>query len=647
MDWSIKELLGSLESRDECHRIEAKQCKESLGKSARETISAFSNEPGLGGGYLILGLKRSDDNLDQERYVVKGVNDPDKLQCELASACRDEFNIKIRPDIRVDVLKGKAVVVAFIPEAFPRDKPIHLKKYGLEKGSFRRIGSADHHCTSEDMDLLYQLCRQQHYESDILPYTSWEDVSLEAVEEYRRLRGKIEPTAHELKLNDQELLLSLKVAVKKDKEIIPTVGGLLLFGRKVALRREMPMAARIDYIIVEGTEWVKDPSKRFQYSTEHREALVTLMPRLHSQLMSDLPSKFRLEPGQLQRSDIPFIPREVIREAIANALMHRDYRSNQPTQIIRYSNRLEFRNAGYSLKSFEEFLVPGSKPRNPIIASVFHELKHAETKGTGIRSMRQWMHEAGLSTPPIIESDRDRNEFDLILLPHHLIDQGALQWLSQFKEVDLSDAQRRALAFTLEIGAITNQDYRQLNGTDTLMASSALRGLRDADLLSQKGKGSKTYYILGPKTAGTSGVLHAQPQQTEDPSSLVSFHDKEKASMLSFHDKEKASMLSLHDKRGLVLPDGFPKLSKVLEEQILSLNQRTPEPEEFKEIIKNLCAVKPLTKKELADILGRTSSHLQNRYLTQMIKDKNLEYLYPNKTVHPKQAYTTPTESIE
>ena len=169
--------------------------------------------------------------------------------------------------------------------------------------------------------------------------------------------------------------------------------------------------------------------------------------------------------GKLQRIDTPCIPRDVIREAVANALMHRDYRSHQPTQIIRYSNRLEFRNAGYSLKPIEDLGEPGSKSRNPTIAAVFHELKHAETKGTGIRSMRKWMQEAGLSTPPIIESDRDNNEFDLILLPHHLLDHEALEWLSQFKEIELSDAQRRALAFTRQIGAITNQDFRQLNGT--------------------------------------------------------------------------------------------------------------------------------------------------------------------------------------
>ncbi len=456
---------------------------------------------------------------DSTRYAIQGVDDPDRIQQELVGVCRNNFNVQISPEVLVHEMDGKVLVVAYIREAAARDKPVYIKAKGLEKGCFRRIGSADYRCTSEDMDLLYQLRRQQPYELDVLSGVSWEDVSSEAIEEYRRLRAQIEPDAKELKLDDHQLLISLKAAVKQDREVVPTVGGLLLFGTQAVLRREMPMAARVDYLLVEGTEWVPDSSERYQFVSEYREALVTLMPRLHRQIMGDFPTKFVLEPGQLQRSDVPLLPRDVIREAIANALMHRDYRTHQPTLIIRYSNRIEFRNAGYSLKPFDELGEPGSKPRNPNIAAVFHELKHAETKGTGIRTMRDEMQKAGLSTPPIIESDRDRNEFDLILLPHHLLDKEALEWLSRFKDLHLSDAQRRSLVFAYELGAITNQDYRQLNGTDTLAASAGLRGLRDSGLLTQKGKSNGTYYVLGPR------IVEATPH-TSSPDKEISPGDK-------------------------------------------------------------------------------------------------------------------------
>jgi len=649
MDWSIEELLGRLQVRDECNRIEAKESKTTLGKSALETISAFSNEPDLGGGYLVLGLKKNDSETSNERYIVQGVDDPDKVQQELAGVCRDTFNIRIRPKIYVHHYNGRNIIVAFIPEAFCRDKPIFIESKGVEKGSFRRIGSGDHYCTAEDLDLLYQSRRQQHYESDVLNDVSWEDISPKAIEEYRRLRARIDPNAEELKLDDQGLLLSLKTAIKKNGEVIPTIGGLLLFGTKAALRREMPMAARLDYIIVEGIEWVPDPSKRYSYAIDYREALVTLMPHLHSQIMSDLPTKFGLEEGHLQRTDTPYIPRDVIREAIANALMHRDYRSHQPTQIIRYSNRLEFRNAGYSLKPIEELGEPGSKPRNPLIAAVFHELKHAEAKGTGIRAMRECMQKAGLSTPPIIESKREGNEFDLILLPHHLLDRETLEWLSQFGDIDLSDAQRQALAFTRAVGAITNQDYRQLNGTDTLAASSALRGLRDANFLHAKGKGNGTYYVLGPR------VTERTP--------YTSLPDKEEASLISLGDKGVTPQISAlsegltphisHLREGLTphisplckgleaIPKGFPPLPEELKQQLASLGERSKRGE-IKDLIKKLCSLGPLQLTQLAQILGRNPRHLRDRHLSKMVGKRELVYQYPNQPAHPQQAYRVP-----
>ncbi len=72
------------------------------------------------------------------------------------------------------------------------------------------------------------------------------------------------------------------------------------------------------------------------------------------------------------------------------------------------------------------------------------------------------------------------------------------------------------------------------------------------------------------------------------------------------------------------------------------MGKRTPELEEFKRIIKSLCALRPLSKKELAKSLERDPKHLQDQYLSDMVKNKELEYLYPETPAHPKQAYKVP-----
>jgi ATP-dependent DNA helicase RecG len=135
VELGLQQLLERLQSCDECQRIEAKESKSTLGSSALETISAFSNEPDLGGGYLVLGLKKNDQG-SATRYSIVGVENPDKIQCELATLAASAFNFQIRPEIKVESVKGKSLIIAFITESFCREKPVFIKKYGEERGAF-------------------------------------------------------------------------------------------------------------------------------------------------------------------------------------------------------------------------------------------------------------------------------------------------------------------------------------------------------------------------------------------------------------------------------------------------------------------------------------------------------------------------------
>ncbi|MCX6991509.1 MAG: putative DNA binding domain-containing protein [Chlamydiae bacterium] len=615
MEMNLLQLLELLQSCDESPQIEAKESKSALGESVTETISSFSNEPDLGGGYIVLGLRKNKDNSSSSRYSIVGVDDPDKIQGELVGVCRNVFNIQIRPQVNVESIEGKVLVVVFIPETFCRDKPVFIKKYGEEKGTFRRIGSSDIKCTAEDLDLLYQLRRQMPYESDVFPDAAWEDVDPLALTEYRRLRAQIDPKASELLLDDKELLIALGHAIRRKKEVIPTVGGILLFATKAALRRTMPIPARIDYIFVEGRKWVQNAKERYS-CIEYREALIIAMSRLHAQIMSDLPTRFHLKTGDLQRSDIPSIPRDVIREALANALMHRDYRAGQATQIIRYANRIEFNNPGYSLKPFDELGQSGSLTRNIKIASVFHDLKFAETKGTGIRTMRDLMREANL-TVPLIESDQGSNQFSLTVLMHNLFDKQDIEWLKSFKDCNLIDEEARTLIVIREMGAITNADYRIINSVDTLTASSHLRRLRDIGLLEQKGGGNATYYVPTEKLLlGDIGVStpHVRPLNGE----------------LAPHVRPLNGEL-------FPLPEGLPAISEELRIKIDSLKKRNST-QEVKKLIKELCMLRPLKLSEISAILDRNPKYVREIYLNNMLKAQEIEHVFID-TNHPQQAY--------
>jgi ATP-dependent DNA helicase RecG len=153
---SAVSLLEELRALDESTTIEAKTAS-AIDRSVIETVCAFANEPALGGGYLLLGVSVGPQGaLFGRSYEVTGVRDPDKLQSDLASQCSSALSRPIRPQVAVESVEGRSVVVVFVPELSATDKPVYLNALGLPRGAFRRVGSTDQEGTEDDLIALYQ-----------------------------------------------------------------------------------------------------------------------------------------------------------------------------------------------------------------------------------------------------------------------------------------------------------------------------------------------------------------------------------------------------------------------------------------------------------------------------------------------------------
>jgi len=618
---STKDLIEKLNLSDECTTIEAKKAT-NIHRSVLESVCAFANEPGLGGGYILLGVEREENSLFPS-YIVCGVDNPDKLQLDLSTQCADMFNQPIRPEITIDNIQGRNVMNVFIPELQPSQKPVYFKSEGLPKGAFRRIGSSDQRCTDDDLFVFYN--KEDSLDSSIIKDTSLEDISDEAIQLYRNLRSKVNPYAEELQYDDTELLQSLGCIKKENNSWYLTYAGLLVFGKRPSHRRLLPMV-RVDYIRVPGNEWVEDPENRFT-TIDMRGPLIELVQRTFSAIADDLPKGFLLPEGEVQADSIG-LPSKVLREAIVNAFIHRTYRENQPIQIIRYGNRLEIKNPGFSLKPEEQLGEPGSRNRNPFIAAIFHETNLAETKGSGIRTMRSLMEKAELM-PPTFESDHTNNQFTTRLLLHHFLNETDIKWLMQFNEFDLADSQKRALIFLREVGALDNATHRQLNGLDVLRASADLRGLRDKDIVLQKGKGRSTYYIANPSLSlWQVGTASAPVVAASEPVPELT----EPAQDLSAPPED----LSAPVDQALV-----HQLPPELLSMVQNLPIRSSDPTIIQGVILALCAWKPLKSAEIVGILGRSEKYLLRNFITPLRESGKLEYTHPEMPNHPQQAYKT------
>lgn len=621
MSWSIQHIFDELVQLGESPRIEAKQANE-IGPSVMQTICAFANEPGLGGGWLLLGIAEPDH--EHDNFWMNGVQDIDNLLGALQNNCRNQFEHPVSIECKHAKIDGKSVIGVFVHELEPSAKPCRFigkpDKHNKRKtGVWRRGANGDYECTEKELEPILLAKTGTRYEQIILPDVSLDDLDENAIELYRRRRAKVRPEAPELQADNLNLLRALRVVNKQGNDYVPNIAGLLLFGKPLSLRGFLP-AARVDYIRMSGTEWVEDPEKRFQYSLDFREPLISLIPKLENTILDEMPYHFRLEVGQIQRSDTPLLPEKVIREAIVNAVMHRDYSVQQPSIIARYRNRIEMRNAGYSLKPLDEFDHMTSVLRNPILAHVLYDLDFAETKGTGISTMQRLLHQAGL-TKPIFISKRESNHFTATFLLHQLMNEEQLQWLQQFKHLKLSNDEAKALVLVKEIGAIDNGALRAITDLDTLQASQLLRKLwQQRGLIEKGGRGSASYYK-------PSAHLHLMIS-TLNASDLIP--NTQELGVNTQELRTNTQELSPNTQE-------FPEFLRTL---LSSLTPKTRK-SQLQQILLHLCCLRAYSAEDLARILSRKLEALRVNHLTPMRKDGLINYLYPQVTNHPEQAYIT------
>jgi len=642
----IKDLLSRLNELDECRDIEAKRSEAEVGKSALETVSAFANEPGLGGGVIVFGIGEEEGGT----FVARGVANPKKIEQEISSICASAFNRTIRPRVLTGVVEGKHLVAAFIPEAAAPEKPIFIAAKGMQHGSFRRIGSTDQKCTEDDLRVLFQAASLTPYEDTIVEDATMADLDDEVIGIYRRSLIEANPATELRDVTLDELVQSLGGARRNGGDLVPTVAGVLLFGKRLSLRRLFP-AARVDYIRVPGTEWVPDPDRRYE-SIEVREPLLVAFRRIYNAIVDDLPKSFALDPGRPERRDQLALPEAAIREALVNALTHRDYRVPSAVQVLRYKDRIEVRNPGYSLVEDDHLGDPGSFPRNPRTADVFREMRLAENKGTGISAIRKVMKRAGL-TPPLFDSDRARNLFVITLWLHNLIDEEDTHWLASFADARLSDAQARALVVARRAGSVTNAMLRALSDLDTLAASKQLNHLRTEGLLETRGRGAATHYVLGPRAraaTASAAPISAEPRAADRASPTTA--GAAGPAQLSLMDRpdpglDRPDLGSDRPDLGSDRPESAPvsNLPSGLRQRVAQLGSR-PREGRLREVIAALCAWRALKPAELGDILGIRADNLAKRHLAPMVEAGVLVRTYPRTPNHPDQAYrAVPSEA--
>ena len=196
----------------------------------------------------------------------------------------------------------------------------------------------------------------------------------------------------------------------------------------------------------------------------------------------------------LRREDKWEYPLEGMREAVVNAVCHRDYASTANVQIRIFDDRLEVWNPGELPEGMtvEDLRRPHeSKPRNRLIANAFFLIKYIEQFGTGIQRILDDCHAQELPLPTF---EAKSGRFRAIFLT-------AKKAGKVTPVLDLNERQKRAVLAFKRVGRITRSEYEKIAGVSRATAKRDLETLKNAGVLVQRESGRAVYYEVAV-TAG-------------------------------------------------------------------------------------------------------------------------------------------------
>ena len=317
------------------------------------------------GGRIFIGIEDSG--------TVSGVTIDNSLKSKVAMMAHE-----CDPPVEIELASFDNVLILNVPEG--KDKP-----YRCTNGFYIRNGASSIKLGTHDIIGFIQSegkVKFDELKNKAVKYP--EQLNNAAIARFKQLSGII------AYINDDELLINLGLLYAEPALVINNT-GILFFIENPA--RFIPQCA-VTCVAYKGNTKVDILDKKtFEFD------IITNIDNSLSFLKRHLNVSFEIK--EQQRKEKLEIPEVVLREAVINAVAHRDYFEKGANVMIElFDNRLEISNPGGLPKGLKvEDFGKRTLARNPLIAALLNRAKYIEKLGTGIQRMRQEMAAAGLPEP--------------------------------------------------------------------------------------------------------------------------------------------------------------------------------------------------------------------------------------------------------
>ncbi len=450
---NLKRIIAEGENAE----IELKQSFHGIQEIAK-IISAFANTQG---GLVVLGVS--------DKGTIEGIKEnPDLIQQKIANS---NATIHPSPTINVDIhaIDKKKVVVIAVHKA---DSTVF---HSVEGVIHVRIGSTIQKL--EGQSILEFLRNRQIllFEESIEPTAKTKDIDAAKVTEYLKKRSQQDYlNNHSLK----DFLASKKLASFQPDLKIKSA-AILFFAKDP---QQFYPHTQIKLVRFDGNQ----PIKVLAYE-DAKGNLPQIIEHTMNFAGRFTPKEFVIT--GTKRTEIPALPEEAVREAIINAVAHRDYFNKNETQLSIFDDRLEITNPGGLPEGMtKELLGMLSIQRNPVIYQLLKDHGYMEGIGSGISKIIRTMKEKNLKEPTFLIS----KEFFRIIFE--------MATKKTIEKPALNKRQAKALKHIKSRKKISSKEYAKINKISIPTAIKDLHELEKKKMLKKIGKYRGAYYTTNETT---------------------------------------------------------------------------------------------------------------------------------------------------
>lgn len=411
---TLKKLINDvITKKAESQTIEIKSAEHGCPTRLFDTLSSFSNQDD--GGIIIFGIDEKDS------FAIKGVYDAQDLQKKVTEQCK-QMEPAVRALFTMCEIGEKILVSAEIPGVDVSDRPVFYKGVGRIKGSYIRVGESDEPMSEYEI-YSYEAFRKR-IRDDIRIV---EGAKIQLFDEKRMAeylsRVKSERRNLADNVSDDEILELMGVT----SDGTPTLAGLMTFSKYP--QTYFPQLC-ITAVALPGTEMGETGTdgERFIDNKRITGAIPDMLEEAVEFVRTNSRTKTIIDDNG-KRVDKNEYPIKAVREAILNALVHRDYSiytENTPIRIEMYRDRMEVTNSGglYGKISIDALGKVHPETRNAALANMLELLNITENRYSGIPTMRREFLNAGLPAPNFSVI---HGEFKVVMRNGYLNNSGSME----------------------------------------------------------------------------------------------------------------------------------------------------------------------------------------------------------------------------